>query len=406
VDAEGFSAPGKKHSIKTHIDDAKTPPKKTKTTNKFSALSDEGKEGEEMEIEEFKDDESTKGEKGATKSVNRGKKSPKRGGNKGKGPQAKRIKQSNEVDLDSIIEEDKKKSVESVHWEGDTKTNNNSSKLVRKTSSRKGGKCSELSYNHSGQYKYKLKLSALTTPQCTSYVKIRNRIQMGKKVTSTELEEVNGEYNKISLLASTATLKVMDHAGLTDDNISPDLAHDFIKFMSANNMFLMFNRKEAFNMVYSKLAEHQQSYSLANSSPKDFPFLFDEPLTSSLDSGALNTIQAREVAIQYLDRFHPGEQNRVREYIEEVVSDEDIIEQVKKPGALTSGISKRFGLHPSGTLPYRIDLDKLLVLCSKSWKKVKDPALQKPPDNAQDKQNPFIAPTEDKTVSPPKPKHY
>jgi hypothetical protein len=79
VDAEGFTAPGKKHLIKTDIDDAKATPKKTKTTNKFSALSDEGKEGEEMEIEELNDNESTKGEKEATKSGNRGKKSPKIG---------------------------------------------------------------------------------------------------------------------------------------------------------------------------------------------------------------------------------------------------------------------------------------------------------------------------------------
>jgi hypothetical protein len=43
------------------IDDAKATPKKTKTTNKFSALSDEGKEGEEMEIEELNDNEVQRG---------------------------------------------------------------------------------------------------------------------------------------------------------------------------------------------------------------------------------------------------------------------------------------------------------------------------------------------------------
>jgi hypothetical protein len=103
----------------------------------------------------------------------------------------------------------------------------------------------------------------------------------------------------------------MDHAGLKEDNINPDLAHDFIKFMSVDNIFLMFNRKDVFNAVYSKLAEHSQSYSLANLSPKDFPFLFDEPLTISLESGELNTTQAREIAIQYpfsswRTKPHPG----------------------------------------------------------------------------------------------------
>lgn len=86
------------------------------------------------------------------------------------------------------------------------------------------------------------------------------------------------------------------------------------------------------------------------------------------------------------------------------LTDEDVQAKMVKPGQLTRGISKAFGMHPLGSLPYHhLNLEQLPILCSKAWKKQKgdeSPPVTEP--LANDMQ---VEPILDTPPQPTKPTH-
>jgi hypothetical protein len=145
-------------------------------------------------------------EKQAAKEVGKSQNSPKRKG-KTQQQRQKKMKIEEKKDLDEIIAEVTKGDEPKAGNDG--KHDAKAKQVSEGGSAIKARKRKNLA-NKYGQAKHKL--STPSSTQCRAYIAIRERVRKGKKVSMTDLLEVEGELNQLSLLVNVATLKVIDHA--------------------------------------------------------------------------------------------------------------------------------------------------------------------------------------------------